>query len=240
MLSIWGGVIYFKTILCIFEHCCCCSVFNTSVVSNSVRPQRQQPTRLPRPWDSPGKNTGVGCHFLLQCMKVKLLSPVLLLATPGTAAYQAPPSMGFARQEYWSGLPLPSPNWTLMWCNTYHLMQRFNCTWCFSPVKTNVIDRASPNSSPPPPWYHWHHFTLPLGGQTLAVNQVSNPSSAMPSVWHWGMCLTSPCLSYLQGEKMSISGPVSLSHYCVEWLTYVKYSDFSIHSKCSINWSHNY
>ena len=40
-------------------------------MSNSVRPHRQQPTRLPRPWDSPGKNTGVGCHFLLQCMKVK-------------------------------------------------------------------------------------------------------------------------------------------------------------------------
>ena len=36
-----------------------------------VRPHRQQPTRLPRPWHSPGKNTGVGCHFLLQCMKVK-------------------------------------------------------------------------------------------------------------------------------------------------------------------------
>ena len=40
-------------------------------MSNSVRPRGQQPTRLPRPWDSPGKNTGVGCHFLLQCMKVK-------------------------------------------------------------------------------------------------------------------------------------------------------------------------
>ncbi|KAM7236516.1 hypothetical protein CapIbe_012188, partial [Capra ibex] len=40
-------------------------------VSDSVRPQRRQPTRLPRPWDSPGKNTGVDCHFLLQCMKVK-------------------------------------------------------------------------------------------------------------------------------------------------------------------------
>ena len=39
-------------------------------MSNSVRPHRRQPTRLPRPWDSPGKNTGVGCHFL-QCMKVK-------------------------------------------------------------------------------------------------------------------------------------------------------------------------
>ena len=37
----------------------------------TVRPHRRQPTRLPRPWDSPGKNTGVGCHFFLQCMKVK-------------------------------------------------------------------------------------------------------------------------------------------------------------------------
>ena len=42
-----------------------------SVVSNSARPQRWQPTRLHCPWDYPGKNTGVGCHFLLQCMKVK-------------------------------------------------------------------------------------------------------------------------------------------------------------------------
>ena len=42
-----------------------------SSVSNSVRPHRQKPTRLPHHWDSPGKNTGVGCHFLLQCMKVK-------------------------------------------------------------------------------------------------------------------------------------------------------------------------
>jgi len=39
-------------------------------------PHRWQPTRLPRPWDSPGKNTGVGCHFLLQCMKVKSESEV--------------------------------------------------------------------------------------------------------------------------------------------------------------------
>ena len=40
-------------------------------MSDSVRPHRRQPTRLPRSWDSPGENTGVGCHFLLQCMKVK-------------------------------------------------------------------------------------------------------------------------------------------------------------------------
>ena len=42
-------------------------------------------------------------------MKVKSLSHDQLLATPWTAAYQAPPSMGFSRQEYWSGVPLPSP-----------------------------------------------------------------------------------------------------------------------------------
>ena len=45
-------------------------------MSNSVRPQRLQPTRLPHPWDYPGKKTGVGCHFLLQCMKVKSESEV--------------------------------------------------------------------------------------------------------------------------------------------------------------------
>ena len=46
------------------------------VVSDSVRPHRRQPTRLRHPWDSPGKNTGEGCHFLLQCIKVKSESEV--------------------------------------------------------------------------------------------------------------------------------------------------------------------
>ena len=45
-------------------------------MSDSVGPHRRQPIRLHRPWDSPGKNTGVGCHFLLQCMKVKSESEV--------------------------------------------------------------------------------------------------------------------------------------------------------------------
>ena len=130
-------------------------------MSDSVRTHRWQPTRLLCPLDFPGKNTGVGCHFLLQCMKVKSesevsqscptlrdpmdwsllgssihgifqarilewvaisfstvvlcyavlshFSRVRLCETPWTAAYQAPPSMGFSRQEYWSGVPLPSP-----------------------------------------------------------------------------------------------------------------------------------
>ena len=155
-------------------------------MSDSVQPHRRQPIRFPRPWDSPGRNTEVGCYFLLQCMKVKseskvaqsyptlsnpmdcsppgshihgifqarilewvaipfsrgssqsrdwawvsciagrvftaeppgkplvkvkgkLLSRVRLFGTPWTEAYQASPFMGFARQEYWSGVPLPSP-----------------------------------------------------------------------------------------------------------------------------------
>ena len=68
-----------------------------------MQPHRWKPTRLPRPRDSPGKNTGVGCHFLLQCMKGNSESEVaqscLTLATPWTAAHQAPPSMGFPRQS---------------------------------------------------------------------------------------------------------------------------------------------
>ena len=84
-------------------------------MSDSVQPHRWQSTRLPRPWDSPGKNTGMGCHFFLQCMKVKSESEVTqscpTLSDPmDYTAHQAPPSMGFSRQEYWSGVPLPSPN----------------------------------------------------------------------------------------------------------------------------------
>ena len=56
--------------------------------------------QAPCPWDSPGKNTGVSCHFLLQCMKVESeVAQSCLTAL----------SMGFSRQEYWSGVPLPSP-----------------------------------------------------------------------------------------------------------------------------------
>ena len=82
-----------------------------------VQPHRRQPTRLPHPWNFPGKNTGVGCHSFSNAwkgkVKVKSLSCVWLLATPWTADYQGPPTMGFSRQEYWSGVPLPSPTNTV-------------------------------------------------------------------------------------------------------------------------------
>ena len=56
-------------------------------MSDSVRPHRWQPTRLPHPWDSPGKNTGVGCHFLLQCMEVKSESEVAQSQTVSTSSF---------------------------------------------------------------------------------------------------------------------------------------------------------
>ena len=77
----WVAIAFSKhTDIC----CCCCCCCMASVVSDSVRPHRWQPTRLPRPWDSPGKNTGVGCHFLLQCMKVKSESESEVVSTSST------------------------------------------------------------------------------------------------------------------------------------------------------------
>ena len=81
-------------------------------MSDSVRPRRWQPTRLPVPGILQARTLEwVAISFSNAWkwkVKVKSLSRVWLLATPWTAAYQAPPSMGFSRQEYWSGVPLPS------------------------------------------------------------------------------------------------------------------------------------
>ena len=82
-------------------------------MSDSVRPHRRQPTRLRRPWDFPEKNTGVGCHFLLQCMKVKSESEVaqscLTLSDPMDCSLPGSSVHGiFQAKEYWSGVPLPS------------------------------------------------------------------------------------------------------------------------------------
>ena len=91
--------------------------------------QRQQPTRLPRPWDSPGKNPGVGCHFLLQCMKVKSESEVAqsfpTLSDPMDCSLPGSSVHGFSRQEYWSGVPLPSPWYTAGTFKTFREKGRY-------------------------------------------------------------------------------------------------------------------
>ena len=88
-----------------------------SVVSYSVPPHRGQPTRLLCPWDSPGKNTGVGCHFLLQCMKVKserevaqsclTLSDPMDCSLPGSAVH----GIFQARVLQWGGIKLRLVNY---------------------------------------------------------------------------------------------------------------------------------
>ena len=75
-----------------------------------MRPHRRKPTRLPRPWDSPSKNTGVGCHFLFQCMKVKSESEVTQLCpTPSDHMDCSPPGPSVhgifqARVRDWSAI----------------------------------------------------------------------------------------------------------------------------------------
>ena len=103
-------------------------------MSNSVQPHRRQPTRLPRPWDSLGKNIGVGCHFLLQCRKVKsesevaqscpTLSDHMDCSLPGSSIH-----MGFARQEYWSEVPLPSLSWSSSVRPQRWQPTRLPCSW---------------------------------------------------------------------------------------------------------------
>ena len=116
-----------------------------------VQHRRQQPTRFHSPWDPPGKNTGEGCHFLLQCMevkvKVKSLSRVPLLLTPWTAAYQAPLSMGFARQENWSGLPLPSLKVMLT-------SVQFSHSVVSDPLLPHELQHARPPCPSPTPGVH--------------------------------------------------------------------------------------
>ena len=83
-------------------------------MSDCVQPHRRQPTRLPHPWDSPGKNTGVGCHFLLQCMKVKSESEVAqlcpTLSDPKDCSLPGSSAHGIFQARVLSRVPLPSPN----------------------------------------------------------------------------------------------------------------------------------
>ena len=73
-------------------------------------------------------------------VKVKLLSCVWLLATPWIVAHQAPPSMGFSRQEYWSGVPLPSPN-----IPTREMQIKTTMRYHFTPVRMAIIKKSTNN-----------------------------------------------------------------------------------------------
>ena len=106
-------------------------------MSDSVRPHRRKPTRLPRPWDSPGKNTGAGCHFLLQCMKVKserevaqsclTLSDPMDYSLPGSSIH----GIFQARVLEWGAIAF---SWNTYKCIYYYtyicaVLSRFSCVW---------------------------------------------------------------------------------------------------------------
>ena len=89
-IGLWEQLFKQLMLMSVLLCCCCCCI--ASVVSDSVRPHRRQPTRLPRPWDSPGKNPGAGYHFLLQCRKVKSESEAAQLCpTPSNPMDCSPP-----------------------------------------------------------------------------------------------------------------------------------------------------
>ena len=143
--------------------CCCCCCCIASVVSNSVWPHRRQPTTLPRPWDSPGKNTGVGCHFLLQCMKVKSKSKVAQSCrTHSDPMDCSPPSSSIhgifqARVLEWGAIafsdfgtklvnlrPCKLQNLTIFTCSLEEkYVEIMNQKWGFANLKQNRIFQAA-------------------------------------------------------------------------------------------------
>ena len=121
----------------------------TSVMSDSVRPHRRQPTRLPRPWDSPGANTGVGCHFLLQCMKVKSESEVTqscpTLGDPVDCSLPGSSVQGIfqARVLEWGAIAF--------FVRLYYLPLKFlglnQCRFIIDITRLSCVDYLSPSST---------------------------------------------------------------------------------------------
>ena len=125
-------------------------------MSDSVRPHRRQPTRLPHPWDSPGKNTGVGCHFLLQCMKVESESEVaqlcLTLSDPMDCSLPGSSVHGIfqARVQEWGAIAFSDTRRGPYQIGTCHLplsSVQFSC----SVVSDSLQPRGLQHTRPPCP-----------------------------------------------------------------------------------------
>ena len=119
-------------------------------------------------------------------VKVKLFSRALLFATPWTAAHQAPPSMGFSRQEYWSRVPLPSPNYVFI------SSVQFSLSVVSDSLRSHELQQARPPCPSPTPRVHsnscplswWYHpaissSVIPFSSrpQSLPVRVFSNEST---------------------------------------------------------------
>ena len=151
-------------------------------------------------------------------MKVKLLSHVRPSATPWTAAYQAPPSMGFSRQEYWSGVPLPSLSITLLLEKAKFLTRALN-----APISRplNVSVTSLPDCSAYlAPWLFWFFDPLPLPLISVLVRfclLFLRPSHLAESTsFHFQLKFTSSeCLSLI-----ALTKPLPLALYSISQFKY--------------------
>ena len=148
-------------------------------------PHGLQPTRLLRPWDSLGKSTGAGCRCLLQCVKVKSEREVApscpTLSDPMDCSPPGPPSMGFSRQEYWSGVPLPSPKKTMFLFKYFHkwtklshgfLQRTQNKSWTYNKRPWKKYLGSSYHVSQLTRWFKFKGWIAPVVCTTLSRSSV--------------------------------------------------------------------
>ena len=166
-------------------------------MSNSVWPHRRQPTRLPRPWDSPGKNTGVGCHFLLQCMKVEsereVAQSCLTLSNPVDCSLPGSSVHGIfqARVLEWVAIAsylrlICKFLFLIAWCSNswFHacMVSHFSRVWLFVTLRT--IAHQAPLSTGFSSQEYWSGFPCPPPGHFPdLVWQGSNPCLLV--LLHW-------------------------------------------------------
>ena len=154
-----------------------------SIVSDSVKPHRRQPTRLPHPWDSPGKNTGVGCHFLLQCIKVEsesevaqscpTLSDLMGCSPPGSSIR----GIFQARALEWGGIAFSEPIGSHIWPE-----RNMGCN-AFSAEVLPTVDSSQRNCLNPSFWlsfeaeqYPWELFSIDRDIYCLFLSEIQKLS----------------------------------------------------------------
>ena len=122
-------------------------------MSDSVRPHRRQPTRLSRPWDSPGKNTGVGCHCLLQCMKVKSESEVAqscpTLSNPMGCSLSGSSTHGIFQARVLEWVAIASCLCSKCTCRGTNYMAQKIKMWSGFPSDNSSFNSAHTNFFPP-------------------------------------------------------------------------------------------